>query len=279
MNINWYPGQMAKARTNIIKKLKLIDLVVEVRDARIPDSSKNPEIDKIIGNKPRLIVLNKTDLAKDEVLLSWERFLQRKGYKTVCMSSINGKNIKKVINYLKNFKPTNQALLRRNKPVRIMVVGIPNVGKSTFINRISGRRTVRIGDRPGITKGEQWIRVTTGIELLDTPGLLWPKFDNPEVAFRLAITGAIKYEILDDYALAIKLLEFLVEEIPEKLEDRYKIDNIRSGTTNILKRIGETRGAFKAGGIVDMKKAADFLLADFRLGRLGKFTLDSPPLT
>ena len=281
MTINWYPGQMAKARQNIKKKLKLIDLVVEIRDARIPESSKNPEIETLLGNKPRLVILNKEDLADGEATQLWQSSLEKHDHiTTLSVSAQTRGGVRKALDFIKDFREKRQEHLTRNRPLRIMVVGIPNVGKSTLVNRLSGTGRVRTGNRPGITKGEQWIRLTSGIELLDTPGLLWPKFDNPEVAFKLAVTGAIKYELLDDYALAVKLLEYLLEGFPNRLHERYRLEALDLlPPEDVLQAIGRNRGALRTGGVVDIERTAELLLVDFRLGRLGQFTLDSPPLT
>lgn len=280
MTIQWYPGQMAKARLYLKKMLKLIDLVVEVRDARIPESSQNPEIDKLVGNKPRLVILNKQDLADQELTTIWLASLRKKNVEAISISTLKGQGVGKVVSFVRKFGQEQRLKNRRGKPLRIMVVGIPNVGKSTFINKLSGRRAARTGNRPGITKGEQWVRVAEGIELLDTIGLLWPKFDSPEVAFKLAVTGAIKYELLDDYALAVKLLEYIMAKVPERLAERYKFtpgEDVRE--EDLLLDIGRSRGAIRPGGEVDPARAAEILLVDFRLGRLGEFTLDVPPLT
>ena len=206
MTLQWYPGQMAKARLYLKKMLRLIDLVVEIRDARIPESSQNPEIDALVGDKPRLVVLNKEDLADRELTTLWLLYFRKRGVDALSLSTFRGQGVKKVTTFIRSRKGQMRGRFQGTRPLRIMVVGIPNVGKSTFINRLSGRRVVRTGDRPGITRGEQWVRLARDIELLDTIGLLWPKFDSPEVAFKLAVTGAIKYELLDDYALALKLL-------------------------------------------------------------------------
>jgi ribosome biogenesis GTPase A len=280
MTIQWYPGQMAKARLYLKKMLKLIDLVVEIRDARIPESSQNPEIDKLVGNRARLVILNKQDLADQELTALWLASLKKKNVEAISISTLQGQGMSKVLSFVRKFGQEQRLRNRRGKPLRIMVVGIPNVGKSTLINRLSGRGSARTGNRPGITKGEQWVRVAEGIELLDTIGLLWPKFDSPEVAFKLAVTGAIKYELLDDYALAVKLLEYMVAKVPERLQERYKFtpgEDARG--EDLLLDIGRSRGAIKPGGEPDPERAAEILLVDFRLGRLGEFTLDVPPLT
>lgn len=280
MTIQWYPGQMAKARLYLKKMLKLIDLVVEVRDARIPESSQNPEIDKLVGYKPRLVILNKQDLADQELTGIWLKSLKKNNVEAISISTLHGQGVGKVLSFIRKFGSEQQLKNRRGKPLRIMVVGIPNVGKSTFINKLSGRKAAKTGNRPGITRGEQWVRVAEGIELLDTIGLLWPKFDSPEVAFKLAVTGAIKYELLDDYALAVKLLEYMVVKVPKRLEERYKFTLAEDPRgEDLLLEIGRSRGAIKPGGEADPERAAEILLVDFRLGRLGEFTLDIPPLT
>lgn len=280
MTIQWYPGQMAKARLYVKKMLKIIDLVVEVRDARIPESSQNPEIDKLVGNKPRLVILNKQDLADQELTATWLKYLKRTNVEAISISTLHGQGMSKVISFVRKFGEEQRLKNRRGKPLRIMVVGIPNVGKSTFINKLSGRKAAKTGNRPGITRGEQWVKVAEGIELLDTIGLLWPKFDSPEVAFKLAVTGAIKYELLDDYALAVKLLEYMVAKTPERLQERYNLTpGEEARGEDILLEIGRSRGAIRPGGEADPNRAAEILLVDFRQGKLGDFTLDVPPLT
>ncbi len=280
MTLQWYPGQMAKARLYLKKMLRLIDLVVEIRDARIPESSQNPEIDALVGDKPRLVVLNKEDLADRELTTLWLKHFRKRGVDALSLSTLQGQGVKKVTSFIRSRKGQRRGRFQGTRPLRIMVVGIPNVGKSTFINRLSGQRVVRTGDRPGITRGEQWVRLARDIELLDTIGLLWPKFDSPEVAFKLAVTGAIKYELLDDYALALKLLEYLREQAPGSLKERYGLEGVEGvQAEELLLGIGESRGALKRGGEAEPERAAEILLVDFRQGKLGNFTLDVPPLT
>lgn len=281
MTLQWYPGQMAKARLYLKKMLRLIDLVVELRDARIPESSKNPEIDQLVGGKPRLVILNKEDLADQELTALWLKHYKKRGMDALSLSTLERQGgMRKVTAIIRSRKKKRQARFQGTRPLRIMVVGIPNVGKSTFINRLSGRRAVQTGDRPGITRGEQWVRLARDIELLDTIGLLWPKFDSPEVAFKLAVTGAIKYELLDDYALALKLLDYLREQAPGSLSARYGLTGLEEATgEELLLRIGAARGALKKGGEAEAERGAEILLVDFRQGKLGNFTLDAPPLT
>ncbi len=274
MDLHWYPGQMAKAVTNIKKKLKLVDLVIEVRDARIPDSSKNPAIDDILQGKKRLIVLNKEDLADESMTARWKNLLDKAGFNAVLVSSASGKGIKKIPTLLKSLASADKPAFRKNMPLRLMVVGIPNVGKSTLINKISTRAATRTGNRPGVTRGEQWVKLVSGMELLDTPGILWTKLDDQEAAFKLAVTGAIKYELLDDYNLSTKLLQYLVEKHPDRLKERYSLETITEEPEKLLLRIGKNRGALLPGGRIDTDKAAGIVLVEFRQGKLGRFTLD-----
>ncbi len=278
MDINWYPGQMAKAKAGIISKLKYIDLVIEVRDCRIPESSKNPELEQIISGKKHLLVLNKKDLAQEGATRNWETYLNNYGLKTISVSTTKGYGLNKCLEIIKSYSLSRTGL-KGKKPFRAVVLGIPNVGKSSFINKLSRRSMARTGNRPGITRGEQWIKLPQGIELLDTPGLLWPKLDDREAALKLALTGAIKYELLDEYGLAIKLLQYLVSEDSAGLKARFgeKNTDFFEDPKGLLQAIGTARGAVMQGGRIDENKAAEILLAEFRQGRLGRFTLDLLP--
>ncbi|HHX77588.1 MAG TPA: ribosome biogenesis GTPase YlqF, partial [Firmicutes bacterium] len=242
MEINWYPGQMARAKAAIISKLKYIDLVIEVRDCRIPESSKNPELEQIISGKKHLLVLNKKDLAQENATRSWETYLHNLGLKTVSVSATKGFGFNKCLKIIKSFSLSRSGLSGK-KPFRAAVLGIPNVGKSSFINRLSRRSMARTGNRPGVTRGEQWIKLPQGIELLDTPGLLWPKLGDREAAVKLALTGAIKYELLDDYALALRLLQYLISEDPAGLKSRFgeKISVFFEDPKSLLQAIGTAR--------------------------------------
>ncbi|PKM82630.1 MAG: ribosome biogenesis GTPase YlqF [Firmicutes bacterium HGW-Firmicutes-14] len=277
--INWYPGHMVKARKMVQENLKLVDLVVEILDARIPMSSRNPDIDSILGDKPRIMVLNKADLSDREKTGKWEEhFRDKLGIKCISIDSQHGRGINDLISAAQELADEiNQKLAkkgRRPRPVRLMMVGIPNVGKSSLINRLAGKGSTRTGDRPGVTRGKQWIRVGKGLEMLDTPGILWPKFEDPEVGFKLAVTGAIKDEIINIEQVTIKLIHLLADLSPESLRARYKLDSIDDDPYETLKKIGVKRGCLVSGGNVDTLKAAIIVLNEFRGGKTGLFTLD-----
>jgi ribosome biogenesis GTPase A len=280
MDIQWYPGHMAKTKRLLLENLKLVDVVVELLDARIPCSSRNPVINDLLSKKPRLIVLNKSDLADPNYTALWKRELAEPGAMAVDVNSVKGSGIKaitpalnklaeEVMNKLKNKG-------RRTRAVRCMVVGIPNVGKSFFINTLVKRKITKTGDKPGVTRGQQWIKVAKDLELLDTPGILWPKFDDQEVAYKLAVTGAIKSEILDIKELSFRLALWLRDNHPHVLLERYKLSNLPNKAEELLSAIGRSRGFLVSGGIVDNHKAAVLLLKEFRDGLLGRFTLDLP---
>lgn len=280
MDIQWYPGHMAKAKKLIMENLKLVDIVIEILDARVPISSRNPDVDNIIGNKPRLIVLNKFDLSDPTINKEWEDYYNKKGINNIFINSITGRGIDKVINTLVfMMKEKMQSLAQRGrkyKPIRCMIIGIPNVGKSTFINKIAGKSSAKTGSKPGVTKGKQWIRLNQQIELLDTPGILWPKFEDKEVGIRLAWIGSIKDEILDQEELAFRLLDFLKTSYPALLIDRYNIDNLDRETLDILNDISKNRGFIVKGGEFDYLRTSEMLLDEFRKGTIGKISLERP---
>ncbi len=277
--IQWYPGHMVKARKMIKENLKLVDIAVELLDARIPISSRNPEINSIVGDKPRIIVLNKADLADQAQTEKWKEFFQKEeGLRCIPVDSQSGKGIS---NLLHAAQEEGAGVLqklaakgRRPRPIRLMMLGIPNVGKSLLINRLAGRGSVRTGDRPGVTRGKQWIRVGKELELLDTPGILWPKFEDPEVGFRLAVTGAIKDEIINVEQVTVKLIQLLTKIAPEKLRTRYKLETLDEDAYETLRKIGLKRGCLISGGNVDTLKTAAIVLNEFREGKIGLFTLD-----
>lgn len=282
MNIQWYPGHMVKAKRKIAEELKLVDVVIELLDARIPMSSRNPEVDEIVGNKKRIIVLNKSDLADPSVNAKWVNYFNRENTKAILVNSMKGSGLKDVLSASKQLMKEKLDRLRSKgmllKTTRALIIGIPNVGKSTFINKLAGRSAAQTGDRPGVTKSKQWIKVSPELELLDTPGILWPKFEDKRAGMYLAFTGAIKDEILDVNELAINLLQVLAEKFPEKLKGRYKLEEIPADmTTNmLLETIGRKRGCIIAGGEVDMLRASVMLLDEFRGGKIGAITLESP---
>ena len=289
-NINWYPGHMAKTKRQIIADLKLIDIVVEIIDARIPVSSMNPDIEQYIKNKDRLIVLNKYDLANEEQNKLWVKKFKQKGLESVLVNSNSGEGINQAIKKIEEIYMKTQENYqnkgRIGKAIRVMVIGIPNVGKSSFINRISKRNSATVGNRPGVTRQKQWIRINSNIELLDTPGVLWPKFQNEEIALNLAYTGTIKDDILATIEVGFSLLKYLINNDRNKLEIRYKLNNDEidkilnsdleenEKALEILHIIGRKRGAIISGGNVDEEKTAKIILDDFRNGKIGRITLE-----
>lgn len=282
MNINWFPGHMKKTEGLIKDNLKLVDIVIELVDARIPLASKNPLIDEIVKNKPRLIVFNKSDMADDKVTSDWINYYKNNGIKVVKVNSLDGKGFNDV------YEGINQVLKEKidkfkeknlNLVIKMMVVGIPNVGKSSFINKITKRAGAKTGDKPGITKGKQWVRIKEGYELLDTPGILWHKFDDEETAKKLAFVGSIKDEILDVEELAFYLLDFLKNNYPENLKLRYNVDfNEDKDTYELMEEIGRKRGFVIKGGEIDLTRCANTILDEFRGLKLGKISLEMPKL-
>ncbi|ACQ53039.1 ribosome biogenesis GTPase YlqF [Clostridium botulinum] len=280
MNINWFPGHMAKTRRQIKESLKMVDAIIEIRDARIVSSSKNPDIEDICGNKPRIILLNKKDLAEDKVTKKWINSLSQDNIKVLAVNSVTGEGLNKI-------KPTLNELLKekhermKNKGLvkivdRVMVVGIPNVGKSSFINKMAKNSIAKVGDRPGVTKSKQWIKTKIDIELMDTPGVLWPKLDSEIVQLNLAFTGAIKDEIMDIETLALRLVERLQVKYPERLMKRYKLEALEENPLDNLDNIGRRRGALISKGEIDYNRISVILLDEFRGGKLGAISLEDP---
>ncbi len=276
--VHWYPGHMVKARKIVEKNLRLVDLVIELLDARIPVSSRNPEIDSILGNKPRIIVLNKADLADQRQTEKWRRHFSAGGYPCIPLGSRPGRGINELIDTARELAGGMFEKLaakgRKPRLVRLMMVGIPNVGKSSLINRLAGRGAARTEDRPGVTRGYQWIRVGKGLEMLDTPGILWPNQADPEVGFKLAVTGAVKDEVINLEQVAVKLIRLLTGIWPEKLRSRYKLDTLAVDPGQTLQEIGVKRGFLMTGGQVDTLRTAVIVLNEFRAGKIGLFTLD-----
>lgn len=279
MQFQWYPGHMTKAKRQMQEDMKLIDLVIELVDARIPMSSRNPDIDELGKNKARLILLNKVDLADDKASSAWMSFFKEKGYYVVKVDARNKGCMKAISSVIAEAckEKTERDRKRgiKNRPVRAMVVGIPNVGKSTFINTFAGKACAKTGNKPGVTKGKQWIRLNKSVELLDTPGILWPKFEDQSVGLRLALIGSIKDEILNIDELALALIELLKEYYSGVLTERYGVDE-KQATADILMEIAKNRNCIKAGNELDYSKAAVLLLDEFRSGKLGEITLEFP---
>lgn len=283
MNIQWYPGHMTKTRRMMEEDLKLVDAVCEILDARIPISSRNPDLDAICGSKPRLVILNRIDLADPELVRRWSAYFRSKGMAVVATDC----KTKKGIN---SFVPAVRELLSEKlkryaekgqigRPLKIMVVGIPNVGKSTFINQISGRKGAKAENRPGVTRGKQWVTVDQGLLMLDTPGILWPKFEDPDVGIRLAYTGAVKDDVLDVEGLACHLFQMLWQQYPDAVRDRYKVDAEPDAEGwELLEAAGRKRGFLISGGEVNTERMARVLLEEYRSCKLGRFTLETPEM-
>lgn len=282
MQVQWYPGHMTKAKRAMKEDMKLVDLVIEILDARAPLSSRNPDIDELGRGKARMILLGKADLADESANRKWEQFFKEKGFVTVRADSRRRAEMKPIQAAVKEAcREKKERDLRRgikNRPVRAMVVGIPNVGKSTFINSYAGRACAKTGNRPGVTRGNQWIRLGKDVELLDTPGILWPKFEDEQVGIRLAFLGSVKDEILGMEELALRLLAFLKENYPESLKERYQISgaDLSAEPPSMLMEIARLRNCLLRGNELDSEKAARLLIDDFRSGRLGAITLEFP---
>lgn len=280
MAINWFPGHMAKTRREIKENLKLVDAIIEIRDARIVRSSKNPDIDDICGNKPRIILLNKSDLSEEKVTKEWIRALSKDNIRVLTVNCITGeglKGIRAVVNELLQEKHERmKAKGIVNITDRVMVVGIPNVGKSSFINKIAKSSIAKTGDRPGVTRSRQWIKTKIGIELMDTPGILWPKLESEETQLNLAFTGAIKDEVMDIEELALKLVEKLQNKYPQKLMERYKLKELCETPLENMDNIGRKRGAVIARGEIDYNRVAVMILDEFRGGKIGRISLETP---
>lgn len=278
MNFQWYPGHMTKAKRMMQENIKLIDLVIELVDARLPMSSRNPDIDELGKNKARLILLNKSDLADDRHTEIWVDFFKQKGYSVVKVNSRKGGGIKSIQAVIQEAckekieRDRKRGIL--NRPVRAMVVGIPNVGKSTFINSLAGKACAKTGNKPGVTKGKQWIRLNKNVELLDTPGILWPKFEDQTVGLRLAFIGSIKDDLINLEELAAELIGFLKKSYPGALAGKYEVDESTTDNYACLNQVAENRHCLVRGNELDTQKAAILLLDDFRNGKLGKITLE-----
>ena len=280
LHINWYPGHMKKTRDLVRNNLKLVDVVVELLDSRIPFSSRNPDIDNLAGNKPRVVILNKCDLADRAKLDKWIKYYKDRGIKAIPVDTLKGVGLNKLVDECRNaVKDKMDALKekgRKERPIRIMIVGIPNVGKSSIINKLTGRKSTVTGDRPGVTKGKQWVRLKGNLELLDTPGILWPKFEDQKIALNLAFTRAIKDEILDIDTLGLKFIEKMSDIEPEKLKARYKLDSLGEEPLETMEMIGRKRGFILWRNELDYTRIAKTVLNEFREGKLGQITLEVP---
>ena len=281
--IQWFPGHMTKTKRMIEASLKLVDAVIEIKDARIPVSSTNPDIDSLVGNKPRLILLNKCDMADPSTTSKWVEYYAREGIKALAIDCRSGKSLNQVVpecrKILKNYIERKQARGIKNPSIRVMIVGIPNVGKSSFINKLVKQNRAKVEDRPGVTRGNQWFTLDRGFELLDTPGVLWPKFEDQTVGERLAFTGAVKDQILDTELLAVRLLDLLKEIKPKLFMERFSLEEETVADIDsfeLLVHIGRKRGMLISGGEVNTERASVMLLDEFRSAKLGRITLESP---
>lgn len=280
MTIQWFPGHMAKARRQIEEKIKMIDIVIELVDARIPESSRNPMIDEIVKQKPRLLVLNKADLADEAVTTAWLQHYKKKDVAAISINSKLGEGIQKVVGKSREMLQEKREKLEKkgikNRPIRALIIGIPNSGKSTLINRMAKKNIAKTGNRPGVTTQQQWIKVGTDFELLDTPGILWPKFEDEQVGLRLAATGAIKDQLLNFTDVATFLLEYYSKEYKERLINRYNLTEFPNDIVELYDEIGKRRGCFIRKGEIDYDKVAELIIRETRNGQLGRLSFEKP---
>ena len=279
-NIQWFPGHMAKAKREISQMMKLVDIVIELKDARIPYSSTNPMINEIINNKPRLILLNKSEMADKNITKLWIDYYKKNNIIALDIDSISGYNIKNIIPYAKlvladEFKRREATGIKKTS-IRAMILGIPNVGKSTLINKLAKRKAVNVGDKPGVTKTQSWIRVSTELELLDTPGILWPKFEDPNVGLKLAMCGSIKDDILDLNDLAVKSLDYIKNNYPNNLINRYNIEDLSIDSYKLLEVIAVKRGCILKGGIPDLERVDRLIMNELRDLKIGRMSYEKP---
>lgn len=275
-NINWYPGHMKKTRELIKENLKMVDAVIEVIDARIPVSSRNPIIDELVQGKPRIIVLNKSDLADSAACCEWSDRFREEGNMCLAMNCMSGTGVKELFRLLEKMETEKNKERVRQKPFRMMIVGVPNVGKSSLINRMTGRKSAQTGDRPGVTRGKQWLKLKNGMQLLDTPGILWPKFEDPKAGMDLAFCGSIKDEILDLPTLGMELIGVLAENYPQLLQERYKLSEIAETPLETMENMAVKRGCILPGKRIDYERIARLVLDEFRGGKIGRITLERP---
>lgn len=283
-NINWFPGHMKKTEELIRTNLKLVDIIIEVIDARIPIASRNPIIDNLIGNKPRIIAINKTDLANATENKKWEEYFKNQGNMCILLNSSSGTGVKKLLTMLSEYKDKKDREYAENredkkqlaikKPLRMMIVGIPNVGKSSLINKLVGKKSAQTGDRPGVTRGKQWLTLVNGMQLLDTPGILWHKFEDPEVGLKLAFCGSIKDETMDIPSLALDLIELLREDNSQGLMERYKLEELGESPLETMENIAKKRGFIFSGKRIDYERTGKTVLGEFRATEIGKITLE-----
>lgn len=282
MNIQWFPGHMTKAQRMIEENLSMVDAVCEILDARIPYSSRNPDIDRLAGDKPRLVILNRVDLADPQMTARWRKYFESRGLAILETDAKSGKGVGSfapaVRRLLKDKLAAYEAKGQVGRPLRVMILGIPNVGKSTFINRVAGRKAAIAGDKPGVTRGKQWINIDQGLDLLDTPGILWPKFDSQEVGEMLAITNAIKSDVLDKETLGANFMLRLRELYPKAIEERYKfVPDPDMNGFELLEQAAKKRGFLVSRGEYDIERMANTLLGEYHDGKLGRLTLEAPP--
>ena len=274
-NINWYPGHMKKTRELIQENLKMVDAVIEVIDARIPVSSRNPIIDELVKSKPRIIVLNKSDLADGNRSKAWEEKFKAEGNRVLSMNCMSGSGVKDLFKVLEKMNAEKNKDRVMQKPFRLMIVGVPNVGKSSLINRMTGKKSAQTGDRPGVTKGKQWLKLQNNMQLLDTPGILWPKFEDPKAGLNLAFCGSIKDEILDVPTLGMELIGVLAENYPDLLQERYKLDEIAETPLENMENMAMKRGCILPGKRIDYERIGKLVLDEFRSAKIGRITLES----
>lgn len=278
MTIQWFPGHMAKARREVTEKLKLVDIIFELVDARLPLSSRNPMIDEVVGQKIRLLILNKADMADDHQTKKWLKYFEERGHKAVAINSFDSKGLQQVIKAAKELLEEKWERMRsrgiKPRAIRAMIVGIPNVGKSTLINRLAKKNLAKTGNTPGVTKAQQWIKVERELELLDTPGILWPKFEDQSVGYKLALTGAIKDTITNMEDLAVYGLRFLAEHYPKRMQERYQLTEVDEDLVKTFDHIGKLRRTFSTGGEIDYDQVAELIVRDIRGENLGKLTFD-----
>lgn len=280
MSINWYPGHMKKTKDLIKENLKLVDVIVELLDARIPFSSRNPQFDELVGNKPRVVALNKFDLADPSITTAWIEAYKKQGVRAIPVNALTGAGMKELLTAVKetgSARVDKRAAKGANRSnVRVMIVGIPNVGKSSLINNLVGKKSAKTGNKPGVTKGKQWIRVRSDIDLFDTPGILWPKIEDERVGFKLAFTGAIKDEILHIDDIAFHLLTQLMQKYPDELMQRYKLEALNEETLEVMNEIAIKRGCIRKGKEIDYDKVARLILDEYRKGTIGRISLEHP---